>query len=91
MLLSEWNSFVLAVAINFRFSKTLDKCCEILTFCGDDGQDYILGGDVLWFGRWTLDILVVESSFKMLVPVYNSAQSRVLEEYNCDKKFCSCK
>jgi len=51
MFLSEWNSFVPAVAINFSLSKTLNKCCEILTFCGDDCQDYILGGDVLWFGR----------------------------------------
>jgi len=51
MFLSEWSSFVPAVAINFSLSETLDKCCEILTFCGDDCQDYILGDDrrlVVW-------------------------------------------
>jgi len=30
MFLSEWNSFVPAVAINFSLSETLNKCCEIL-------------------------------------------------------------
>lgn len=54
IFLSEWNSFIPAVAINFSLSETLDKCCEILTFYGDDCQDYIVGGDVLWFGRRTL-------------------------------------
>lgn len=33
------------------------------------------------------DILVVESSSKMFVPVYDSTQYRVLEEYSHDKKF----
>lgn len=56
MFLSECYSFVPAVAINFSLSETLDKCCKILTFCDDDCQDYILGGDVLWFGRWILTL-----------------------------------
>jgi hypothetical protein len=37
------------------------------------------------------DILVVAGSSKMLVPVYDSMQCRVLEEYSRNKKICSCK
>jgi len=74
MFLSEWNSFVLAVAINFSLSETPDKCCEILTFCGDDCQYHIFGGDILWFGRWTLTFWwwqVLSKCWCLSTTVYN--------------------